>query len=124
MVGFEPEAFVGLDRIQPLVLQFVSLQLGHQADAAALLLLIDQNARALLGDHRQRHFQLCAAVAAQRAENVSGQALGMDAEQRRGGVDVAHDQGDGILITGRSRRAEVSAKTVDAEFAPASREVG
>jgi len=39
-------------------------------------------------------------------------------------MDVAHDQGDGILFARRATCVEVPAKPVDAEFSPASREVG
>ena len=81
MVRFESKSFVGFYGIQPLVLQFVSLQLRHQADASAFLLFIDQDARALFCNHGQRHFQLFAAVAAQRAEDIAGEALRVDAEQ-------------------------------------------
>ena len=40
-------------------------------------------------------FELLAAVAAQGVEDVSGEALGVDADDGRRGVDVAHDEGDG-----------------------------
>jgi hypothetical protein len=49
-VGGKAQLHVGLHRIQAMVLQFIGLQLGHQADPAALLLLVEQNAGALLGD--------------------------------------------------------------------------
>lgn len=51
VVVLEPETFVGLDRVEPRILQFVGLQLGHQTDAASFLLLVDQNAGAFLGNH-------------------------------------------------------------------------
>src|SRR5579864_4687049 len=44
VIGLEAETFVGLDRIESGVLQFVGLQFSHQADAAALLLFVHQNA--------------------------------------------------------------------------------
>lgn len=40
MIGFESQAFIGFDSIEPGVLQLVCLELGHQADASALLLLV------------------------------------------------------------------------------------
>ena len=124
MVSFESKTFVGFYGIQPLVLQFISLQLGHQADAPAFLLFVDQDARALLCNHGQRHFQLFAAVAAQRTEDISSEALRVDAEQRRRGMNVSHDEGYRIFIPPRHGSAEFSAKAVDAKFAPAGGEVG
>ena len=45
-VGGEAQLDVGFDGIHALILQLVGLQLGHQADAAALLLLVEQDAGA------------------------------------------------------------------------------
>ena len=49
-VGGEAQLDIGLDGVQTLVLQLVGLELGHEADAAALLLLIEQDAGAFGGD--------------------------------------------------------------------------
>ena len=95
--ALEAEALVGFDRVEAGVLQFVGLQLGHQADAASFLLLVDQDAGAFVADHRQRKFELLAAIAAQGMEDVAGQALGMDAHQRRRGLHVAHHQSNGFF---------------------------
>ena len=48
----------------------------------------------------------------------------MDAEQRRRGMDISHDQGDGVFVASRLGSAEFAAKAIDAELAPASGEVG
>jgi hypothetical protein len=40
----------------------------------------------------ERQLQLQTAIAAQRAEDVSGEALRVNAHQRRRGVNVAHHQ--------------------------------
>ena len=53
VVGFESEALVGFDGVEAGVLQLVRLKFRHEADAAALLLFVDEDARAFLGDHRQ-----------------------------------------------------------------------
>ncbi len=45
-IVFEPELLVGFDRVRALVLQFVGPQLVHQADAAALLQLVNDQAAA------------------------------------------------------------------------------
>ena len=98
VVGAEAEAFVGFDGVETLVLQFVGAELGHEADAAALLLFVEQDAGALAGDEAEREVELVVAVAAQGVEDVSGEALGVDADQRRGfGVEVAHGERDGVF---------------------------
>src|SRR6202008_1503351 len=66
-IGLEPERVIGLDRVDSHVLQLVSLQLGHQADAAPLLVLIDEQSTAFLRDRVHGQLQLAAAVAPQRA---------------------------------------------------------
>ena len=90
VVVLEAEAFVGFDGVQSRVLEFVGLQLGHQADAASFLLFVDQDAGAFFSNHREREFQLLATVAAQGVEDVAGQALGMYAYEGRSGFDIAH----------------------------------
>ena len=74
-VGRQPEALVGFDRVQAVLLQAVGAQLVQQPDAAALLGEVQQHALALALDHRQGRFELLAAVAAQRVEHVAGEAL-------------------------------------------------
>ncbi len=54
----------------------------HQADAAPLVAAqVEDDAATLGADGAQRLLQLRAAVAAQRAEDVAGQALGVDPDQ-------------------------------------------
>ncbi len=123
VIGFEAEPFVGLDRIEPGILQFVSLQLGHQPDAAPFLLLVDQHPGAQFGDHGKRHLQLLTAIAAYRCENVAGEALGMDAYQRRRRGHVSHDQGDGFFLWPITPLPKRSFETVYAESSPAGGEI-
>ena len=97
-----------------MVLQFVGAQLVQQTDAAALLVLVDDEPPAFLGDLFQGQLELCAAVAAQAVENVAGEALGMDAHQgRRRALQIAHLQHhrffDAIVVA--------AFKAVDAEVA-------
>ena len=78
------------------LLEFVRAQLGQQADAAALVAAqVDHDAAALLGDALHGGLELGAAVAALRAEDVAGEALGVDPDQQVLAVaDVAVDEGD------------------------------
>ena len=91
VVGFESEPLVGFDGVQACVLQLVRLKFGHEANAAALLLLVNENAHSFFGDHGKGKLELLAAVAAQRMKNVPGEALGMHAHQRGRGRDITHD---------------------------------
>jgi hypothetical protein len=64
-VGVESERLVGLDGVLALVLQLVGADLVVQADPAAFLAQVDDDAPAFLLDHRQREVQLRSAVTAQ-----------------------------------------------------------
>ena len=91
------ERVVGFDGVEALVLELVGAELGHEADAAAFLLLVEQDAGAFVGDAGEREVELVVAVAAQGVEDVAGEALRVDADDGRRGVDVAEDEGDGGL---------------------------
>jgi len=123
VIGGKPKLLVCFYGVQALVLQCVCPQLGHQPDAPALLLLIQKNSRARLGNFCQRQLKLQPAIAAQRAENVAGKALRVDAHQWRLGMNVAHyesDQSfDGLsrFATGTVLRAH-ALKTKNPEHAP------
>lgn len=139
-VGFVAEFEVGFDGVEALVLELVGAELGHESDAAALLLLVEEDAGAGLGDGGEGEFELLAAVAAERVEDVSGEALGVDADDGRGGVDVAHDECDGGFDAAGGCGDELVAglrlvwfaldtfldafEAEDAEVAPTCREIG
>jgi hypothetical protein len=71
---------VGLDRIKAGILQFVRLQFRHQADAAALLVLVHHEPTTFFSDSLHGHFQLVVAISAQRPEYFSREALRMDSK--------------------------------------------
>ena len=91
---------VGVHGVVALLLQLVRPDLVAEADAAALVAAqVDEDAPALLLDQVERGLQLRAAVAAQRAEDVAGQALGVDPHQHvLGPGHVAHDEGQVLLV--------------------------
>ena len=94
----QPEPQVRLDRVEPLLLQLVGAQLVEQPDAAPLLAEVEQHAPALGLDHRQRRLELLAAVAAQRVEDIAGEALGVHAHEHvLRSLDVALDERDVVL---------------------------
>ena len=93
-----PSSEVRLDRVQARLLQLVRLELVQQADAAALLRHVQEHARIFLGQPLERLLELLAAVAAQRVEDVAGQALGVDADEDvLGALDVASHERDVVL---------------------------
>ncbi len=123
LVGLEAQPLIGFDGVETRVLQLVSLQFGHQPDAASFLLFVDKYARAQIANHGERHLELLAAVTAQRMKNIAGKTLRMDANQRRSGLNISHHQGDGFLDAPVSIGTEFGAKTMDAELTPASGKV-
>ncbi len=69
-----------------------------EPDAAAFLGHVQQHAALLLGEPGQRLLELLAAVAAERMEDVAGQALGVDAHEHvLGSFDLAADERDVVL---------------------------
>ncbi len=59
---------------------------------------VQQHAALLVGEPGQRLLELLAAVAAERVEDVAGQALGVDADEHvLGSVDLAADERDVVL---------------------------
>ena len=77
------ELQVRLNRVHPLILQFVRPELFQEADAAALLMLIEQNAGTFMRDRSQSQVQLIMAIATQRMEDVTRRALRMNTHERR-----------------------------------------
>ena len=88
----EAQRVVGIHRVEAGVLQFVSPQLCHQADAAALLMFVDHQPAAVRGDGPHGDLQLVVAVTAQRPEHLAGEALRMDAHEGSALGQIAQDQ--------------------------------
>ena len=82
-VDRQAERDVRVDGVEPAVLQRVRADLVVQADAATLVTQVEDDAALLARDRLERRLQLLAAVAAQRAEHVAGQTLGVQANERR-----------------------------------------
>jgi len=120
-VAFEAELFVGFDGVGAQILELVGAEFVHEADAAAFLEFVDDDAASGGSDFGEGDFELSAAVAAEAVENVSGEALGVDAHERRGiGGDIAHDERHGFVdSTGR-----LALEAIDPEGAVFGGEVG
>src|SRR5438477_5404665 len=98
LVVAEAEREIGVHGVEALVLQRVGADLVDQADPAALLAEIEEQAARHRGQPAQGRLELVAAIAAQGARHVAGQALGVEPG---GDVvvanDVAVDQRDVLL---------------------------
>ena len=81
LVVTEAEGEVGIDRVEALVLQPVGPELVEQADAAPFLAQVQDHARLQLADVAQGRGQLVTAIAAQRAQRVTGEALAVEADR-------------------------------------------
>src|SRR5439155_8576009 len=83
---------IGIDGVEAGVLQGVGLELRHEADAATLLVFVNDDAAPFRGDRSNCNFQLVATVATQRPEHFSGEALRMDAHERSALGQIAENQ--------------------------------
>ncbi len=81
----------------------------------------------------KREVKLIVAIAAQRMEDVAGEALRVDADDGRCRVQIAHDEGHGGFRTGEGggqigvaglRIVDDALKAQDAEVSPAGGKVG
>jgi hypothetical protein len=82
-VDWQTQPQIRINGVQSRVLQRVCVQLGVQADTAALMpAQVDDGAAAFARDLLHRSVQLLAAVAPPRSEGVAGKALGVDPNQR------------------------------------------
>ena len=116
-----------------MILEFIGLKFGHETDAAAFLIFVEEDAGTGVGDGCEGELELLAAVAAQGVEDVSGEALGVDADDGWSCVDVSHDESDGgfdTLVGGWEGIVaglgvvDDALEAEDAEMTPAGGEVG
>src|SRR5207248_10639980 len=98
-------------------LEAVRADLVEEPDPPPLVVEIEEDAALGAPDHREGGAQLVAAVAAQRAEHVPGEALGVEADENRfGPVELAPRERDDL--------GAVETEHADTEVAPARRERG
>ena len=91
----EAEHLVGLHGIIALILQGVGADFVGEADAAPFLTHVHEAAASFLLDLAQGRAKLAAAVAAQGAQGIAGEALAVHAGKYGfGSGDVAFDQGE------------------------------
>ena len=74
-VSFKAEFDVGLHGVEAVVLQFVGAEFVEQADAAAFLVLINDQSTTFGGDQVESEFELGTAIAAQAMKHVAGEAF-------------------------------------------------
>src|SRR5215813_10738213 len=88
----ELQCMIGLDGIESTILQCVSLQRRHEADAASLLRFVDHQAASFLSNGAHGYVKLLFAVAPKRTQDLTGKALRMNPHQRRGVRQIPEDQ--------------------------------
>src|SRR5438128_1406470 len=101
-VGLETQDGVCLHRVLALVLQLVGAKLVQEPDAAPLLAHVQEDSTALALDDGERLVELGTAIAAAAAEDVSGEAFGVHADED--GLlapHIAHDQSQGQPVVHR-----------------------
>ena len=97
-VDSKAKGFVCLDGVSTFVLQLVGAEFVDDADATAFFHFVDNEATTVAGDGREGKLKLLAAIAAQTMEDVSGEALGMDPQDRgRAGLQVSENDGHGFF---------------------------
>ena len=77
------ERHVRLDRVEPLLLLLVRMQLVRQPDATPLLSHVENSPAAFLLDHLHRRVELGTAIAALGPEDIARETFGMNPDQRR-----------------------------------------
>src|SRR5207245_1066206 len=113
----QAEVDVGVDRVEPTVLEAIRADLVEEPDPPPLVVEIEEDPAVRGADHGEGRAQLIAAVAAQRAEHVPGEAFGVEADKDRFAVvDLASREGNDL--------GAVETEDADAEIAPARRQRG
>jgi len=77
-VGLESERMIRGNGIEALILEGVGAELRCEPDAAPFLLFVDQETGPFRGDRPHRKFQLLAAVATERSQDLTCNALGVN----------------------------------------------
>jgi hypothetical protein len=83
LVLAKPKRNVGIDGIEPVLLQLVSADLVPQADPSTLLSEVKKHARGHRTELTEAELELLPAVAAKRGHHVTGEALGVDSRRDR-----------------------------------------
>jgi hypothetical protein len=110
LVVIKAQGCVGVDRIEPSILELVGAHLVGEPEAATLLLEIENNAATQIIEPAERQSQLIAAIATPRAEHVPGQAGRMQAQRdrfaeiRRSHNDRNRAAADGVAENHKPRR--------------------
>ena len=123
LIRFKSETLVGFDRVKSGILQLVRLQFRHKANAAALLLFIDEDAGPGFTNQGQRKLQLLAAIATERVEHVTRHTLRMHSHQGRRRLYVAHHQSYSLFYAPVTVRPDVVTKSINAKISPAGRKI-
>jgi hypothetical protein len=81
-VCLQSERMISGNRIEALILQGVGAELRCESDATPFLVFVNQQTAPFTGDGSHRELQLLAAVATERSQNVTCNALGVHPQER------------------------------------------
>jgi hypothetical protein len=70
------------NRVEARVLQRISLQFGHQSNTTPLLMFLDHQTASFLSNSGHGYFQLVSAVTTEGSEDLAGETLRMEAQER------------------------------------------
>ena len=117
-IAREPEARVCFHGVEPLLLQFVSVNFCREADAASFLPHVNQDAVSFVRDLAQRGVQLIPAIAAPRTEDVASETFAVNADQRRAVLrDLAFDQREMMrAVELRSVKMQIEIAVIGRQF--------
>jgi len=82
-IGLETKLQIGFNCVTASILETISLNLVEQPNTSTLLIQIQQHSPAVLLNDLHCGVELIATIAPQRAQRISGQTSGMDANERR-----------------------------------------
>src|SRR5207244_10665852 len=94
------QSLVCLDCVQPMILQVVGVKLVEQTDAPSFLMTdVEDDTDPIGRDHVHCRMQLGAAIAAEAAEDVPGQALRWGSQQHRPPwIDFSEHESEMVLV--------------------------
>lgn len=93
-IDSKAKAQIGVHRVKALILKLIGAQLVDQANPAALLAEVKQDAPAALRNLMQCGLKLRPAVTLEAAQHITGEAFAMEADQRGRAIGRADDERD------------------------------
>src|SRR5436190_22330692 len=101
LVVGKAEPTVGVDRVEPAILQRIGPELVGEANAAPFLAKVEQDPAALRSENSERFLELRTAVAFETSEHIASEAFAMQSDQGRLSAERTDHQRHVLLAAGR-----------------------